>query len=204
MKKTTENLILMNSTFNVCLVLATILASKLIVIGNHFIVPSAVLVYGITFLCTDVIGEIWGKEEANRTVKHGFILQIFATVLIQLAIKLQIAPFMTDFQEHFKIALSGTTRMVIASLAAYLVSQSSDVFVFHKLKEVNNGKYKWIRNNLSTISSQFLDTAIFIAIGFYGSVPDLWVMMYSQWFIKIIIALCDTPFFYYLTRKNEK
>ena len=39
-------------------------------------------------------------------------------------------------------------------------------------------------------------------VGFYGNVPDLWVMIYSQWLIKVIIALCDTPFFYYFTNRR--
>lgn len=204
MKKTTENLILLNIIFSICLVLATILASKLIIIGNHFVVPSAVVVYGVTFLCTDIIGELWGKEEANKTVMNGFIMQIMATILIQIAIKLPIAPFMEEFQSHFNAVLNGTMRMTLASLVAYLVSQSTDVLIFHKIKEINNDNHKWLRNNMSTIISQLLDTAIFVGIGFYGIVPNLWVMIYSQWFIKIIIALCDTPFFYYFTRKNKQ
>lgn len=204
MKKTTENLILLNIIFSICLVLATILASKLIIIWNHFVVPSAVVVYGVTFLCTDIIGELWGKEEANKTVMNGFLMQIMATILIQIAIKLPIAPFMEGFQTHFNAVLNGTMRMTLASLVAYLVSQSTDVLIFHKIKEINNDNHKWLRNNMSTIISQLLDTAIFVGIGFYGIVPNLWVMIYSQWFIKIIIALCDTPFFYYFTRKNKQ
>lgn len=204
MKKTTENLILLNTIFSICLVLATILASKLIIIGNHFVVPSAVVVYGVTFLCTDIIGELWGKEEANKTVMNGFLMQIMATILIQIAIKLPIAPFMEGFQTHFNAVLNGAMRMTLASLVAYLVSQSTDVLIFHKIKEINNDNHKWLRNNMSTIISQLLDTAIFVGIGFYGIVPNLWVMIYSQWFIKIIIALCDTPFFYYFTRKSKQ
>lgn len=203
MKKTTENLIFLNVIFSICLVLATILASKLIIIGGKFILPSAVVVYGVTFLCTDIIGELWGREEANKTVWNGLLMQILATILIQLAIKLPIAPFMTEYQGIFEAVLKGTLRITLASLVAYMVSQTTDVMIFHKVKEINNGNHKWIRNNISTIISQFLDTAIFVIIGFYGNVPDLWVMIYSQWIIKVIIALCDTPFFYYFTKKNK-
>ena len=116
MKKTTENLILLNVIFSICLVLATILASKLIIIGGKFILPSAVVVYGVTFLCTDIIGELWAKEEANKTVWNGLLMQILATVLIQLAIKLPIAPFMTEYQSIFEAVLKGTLRITLASL----------------------------------------------------------------------------------------
>ena len=134
MKKTTENLILLNVIFSICLVLATILASKLIIIGGKFILPSTVVVYGVTFLCTDIIGELWGKEEANKTVWNGLLMQILATILIQLAIKLPIAPFMTEYQGIFEAVLKGTLRITLASLAAYIVSQTTDVMIFHQSK----------------------------------------------------------------------
>ncbi|WP_035500690.1 queuosine precursor transporter [Fusobacterium gonidiaformans] len=202
MKKSIENLVLLNCIFVICLVVANVISSKLVILGNHFIVPAAVVSYGITFLCTDIIGEIWGKKEANKTVKRGLLTQIIATFLILFAIKIPIAPFMSDFQEKFQAVLGGSLRMTLASLVAYIIAQTNDVFIFHKLKTLNNGKYKWVRNNVSTICSQFLDTSIFITIAFYGVVPDLFLVIYSQFFIKVIIALLDTPFFYLFTKSE--
>jgi uncharacterized integral membrane protein (TIGR00697 family) len=57
------------------------------------------------------------------------------------------------------------------------------------------GRHMWLRNNLSTILSQLIDTAVFITIAFYGVMP-LWPLIVGQWSIKVIIALCDTPLVY--------
>lgn len=199
-----NKLIMWNCLFITCLIIANVISSKLVIIGGHFVVPSAVVSYAFTFLCTDIIGEVWGKEEANKTVKRGLIFQIIATLLILGAIALPIAPFMTEFQETFKAVLGNSLRMTVASLVAYVVAQANDVYVFHKLKEINKEKHKWIRNNISTICSQFIDTSIFITVAFYGKVPNLWLMIYSQFLIKVVLALLDTPFFYYFTKRGDR
>ena len=201
--KKNEQLMLWNLMFVTSLIVANVISSKLVIIGGHFVVTAAVVSYAFTFLCTDIIGEIWGKEEANKTVKRGLIFQIIATIFILLAIQFPIAPFMANFQNVFKSVLGGSFRITLASLGAYLVAQANDVFIFHKLKEITGQKHKWIRNNVSTICSQFIDTAIFITIAFYGRVPNLFVVIYSQFLVKVVLALLDTPFFYFFT-KTEK
>lgn len=201
--KNNKKLIYLNSLFIMSLIIANITAGKIISIFG-LIVPSAVVAYAITFLCTDVIGELYGKEEANSTVKLGFVIQIISMILIFLAILLPPAPFMREFNVSFKMVLGQSFRTIIASLIAYMISQANDVFIFHKLKEKTNGKYKWLRNNVSTILSQTIDTSIFITIAFYGVVPNLLALVFGQLTIKVILALLDTPFFYLLTRTKEK
>ena len=56
-----------------------------------------------------------------------------------------------------------------------------------------------MRNNSKAVS-QLIDTAIFITIAFIGVVPNLLVMIFSQYLIKVLIALVDTPIFYFITR----
>ena len=202
MKKNEGNLLLLNSVFISSLIVSNILASKVATFGN-FVMPAAVVAYPLTFLMTDVIGEIWGKAEANRTVRNGFVCQVISLVMISVAIALPVAPF-ADNQEAFKSILGQSFRVVAASMIAYLISQWNDVFIFHKLKEKYNGKHKWLRNNASTLVSQLLDTAIFITFAFAGTVPNIITMILSQYVIKAVYALLDTPFFYFLTRGNGR
>lgn len=197
-----NKLIVLNGFFVMSLLVSNVTASKIISIGN-LIVPAAVVAYAITFLCTDVIGELYGKEEANKTVRLGFILQLFSIGLLYVAIKLPPAPFMVEYNEVFQQVLGQSLRVVIASLIAYTISQFNDVYIFHKLKDIHGSKHKWIRNNLSTITSQLIDTSIFITIAFYGVVPNLWALILGQFTIKVVLALLDTPFFYLLTKKSS-
>lgn len=203
MKKTERNLTLLNCVFVTSLVISNIVAGKVIDIFG-LIVPAAVVAYPLTFLCTDVIGEIWGKEEANRTVRRGILMQLFSLLLITIAIALPSASFATEYSSNLKAVLGQNVRFVLASLTAYILAQSNDVFIFHKLKDKFNGKHKWLRNNASTMLSQLIDTAIFITIGFWGTVPSLITMILSQYVVKFFLALLDTPFFYLLTREETK
>lgn len=200
MQKTNKNLLILNGIFITSLLIANVVSAKIVTFWG-LVIPAAIVAYPLTFLMTDIIGEIWGKEQANETVKLGFICQLISLVLIGLAILLPVASF-ADNQAEFKGIMAQSFRVVAASLVAYYCSQSWDVWVFHKIREKGTGN-KWLRNNLSTMTSQIIDTAIFITIAFIGSVPNIWVMIGSQYLIKVTYALLDTIPFYYLTRGSE-
>lgn len=192
---------MLTGIFLCSLIIANVLSAKVVSLWG-LVIPAAVVAYPLTFLMTDVIGEIWGKEQANKTVKLGFICQLISLALIGLAILLPVAPF-ADNQAEFQSIMGQSFRVVGASLVAYLIAQFNDVLIFHKLKDKTNGKHKWLRNNVSTMTSQLLDTAIFITIAFIGTVPNIWVMIASQYLIKCIYALLDTPIFYLLTKERH-
>ena len=93
MKRSNANLITLNVVFVVCLIVANVVTSKVLDTGIHIggvpvLIPGAALTYALTFLCTDVIGEIWGKKEANKAVIRGFAAQLIALVLIILTMYL--------------------------------------------------------------------------------------------------------------------
>lgn len=193
MKKQDTALLYLIAIFAGSLVIANVLASKILNFAG-FMVPAGVLAYSVTFICTDVLGELWGKEEANKMVKAGFITTIVVLALIQLSIIAPSAPFWKG-QSSFVAVLGSSMRIIIASLIAYLVSQSHDVWIFHLLKEKMSGKHLWLRNNLSTTISQLLDTIIFITIAFVGKMPIM-PMIFGQFIVKMIIAIIDTPIVY--------
>ena len=208
MRKTEKNLMLVNAIFITSLLIANVVSSKIVSFWG-LTVPAAIVAYPLTFLLTDVIGEIWGKEEANKTVKLGFICQMISLALIGGAILLPVAPF-ADNQAQFTAILGSSFRVVFASMVGYLVSQSWDVWIFHKVRDAYIKKHgstkggRWIWNNASTMTSQIIDTAIFITIAFIGVVPNIWTMILSQYLVKFVYALLDTPFFYLLTRKRSE
>lgn len=219
MKKTDRNLTLLCMIFGVSLVISNVVTAKLIDIpinlfGNHIQLPGAALCYAITFLITDVIGEIWGKKEANRCVKFGFVCQVFATLLIVFT---QFLPAVDrNMQASYEALLGQNWIFVIGSLVAYLASQTWDVYIFHKVRDKmiarnpNNVKNRWIWNNLSTMTSQIIDTVLFIGIAFgigfrWIFIPEMHMtliaMCIGQYVLKALLALLDTPIFYILTKK---
>ncbi len=198
-------LLYLNAAFAGLLILSNILAVKLFSLGSWAILPAAVIVYVFTFPITDIIGEVYGKEAARKTVLAGFVTQVLAAIFIFAAIHLPSAPFF-GAQAEFETILNGSFRVTIASLISYLVSQNLDVFVFHRLKEKHGSKKLWIRNNLSTASSQLIDTSVFILIAFYGTMPlgALLGMIATQYIFKFIVAVADTPFVYLFVRMAKK
>lgn len=190
-------LILLISAFTGSLVISQVLASKIVLLGG-LVVPAGVLAYSITFVATDVISEIWGKDVAKRVVWGGFISVLISLLLIKGALLLPAASFWPH-EQAFNTILSSTPRIILASFIAYLVSQAHDVWAFHFWKDRFQGRHLWLRNNLSTIVSQVIDTVLFIGIAFYGSMPILPIIA-GQLIIKWGIALLDTPLVYLLVK----
>lgn len=219
MKKTNSNLITINVVFVACLIIANVVTVKVIdtglsIGGFHILIPGAALTYAMTFLCTDIIGEIWGKTEANKAVWRGFFAQFLALSLI---VATQYIPaYDVATQDAYNKLLGQTPIFVVGSLVGYLCSQTWDVWIFHKIRDrfSGNPKYRWIWNNASTITSQVIDTAIYITIAFGFGLGWFWqdggvalvaLMIVGQYFFKVIMALLDTPVFYYFTRiSNHK
>ncbi len=156
------------------------------------------IIYAASFLITDLISEIHGKQAAIKTVYCGFIAMLIFAGYSLLILHWQSAPFYTQ-QAAFESVVGLSFRITMAGWISFMVSQYWDVIVFHRLKESDKNyisKHLWIRNCGSTITSQFIDSALFIFIAFYG-IYDVWPMIFSQYIVKVIIALSDTPFAYW-------
>lgn len=188
-------------------VLANILANKIVLVGK-FTVPAGIIVYSMTFLVTDFISEIYGKEVAKKAVICGLVANLIALMSINLVLIWEPASFAIERAEAFSKALFQTPRIIVASMTAYFISQMHDVYAFHFWRKVTRGRYLWLRNNLSTIASQAIDTLIFITLAFYGifNFQILIGMVFGQYVLKVLIALLDTPFIYVATTavKNLK
>lgn len=220
MKKNNKNLHIMYMVFAALLVCANLMAAKQVPVGKWFgldiAITAGVICYPFTFLVTDIIGELWGKKEAQRAVLGGFIGQIIAVIMIVIANAMPGSdPVMA---EMFNSVLGSNWILTVGSLVACLLSQTWDVLVFHKIRDAYIKKHgstkggKWIWNNVSTISSQLIDSVVFyigllVMLRTQGVILPFNVIVttiFVYWLIKIVIALLDTPFFYFFTRKSGK
>ncbi len=195
--------------FVVSLTASNFLASKLFSVRIYrftIVAPAAVAAYALTFTFTDIIGEVYGKKMANLAVRLGFISQLLVLAYIWIALKLPIWEHSPVSEETYRSVIYSSNAIIIASLTAYLVSQHHDVWAFHLWKRLTRGKWLWLRNNASTIVSQFLDTVIFITLAFHflpammgGNPLPLRVIssiIIGQYIVKVLIALADTPLVY--------
>lgn len=194
--------ILLGCTFVGLLVISNVIANKIITIGG-LVGPAAVICYSLTFVITDTITEIWGKERTKYFIKVGFVVSIITAIFIRLAIIMPAAHFWPN-QEEFNLILGTNLRIVFASLVAYLISQYHDIWAFLFWKKITGERYLWLRNNLSTGASQLLDTLIFITLAFFGTGAPLLEMIIGQYVIKLAIAVLDTPLIYLMVNLVKK
>ena len=112
--------------------------------------------YGAVFLLTDLLNEHYGKREAFKAVWLGFLVSALFVISTQVLLLFSANEF--DFaQPHLITLFSLAPRILFGSMLAYIISQSFDVWIFNKIKKFTNNKYLWLRNNGSTLVSQFID-----------------------------------------------
>jgi len=124
-----QNIQCIKYLFVCSLLLANIIASKIIVVGG-LVLPAAIILYPFTFLFTDVVAEVEGKKSAGALVMTGFYLSLFMVAVIFAGRVLPPAGFW-KYQDAYNVILGSTPRIVMASMIAYLVSQRHDVWAFH-------------------------------------------------------------------------
>jgi len=178
------------------------------------VVAVGVLPYPVTFICTDLISELYGRRRATEVVFVGLLLNIWVMFVLWLggelpgfeAIDPTTGELVPDdagrvpvFYEVRTLAFGAVT----ASMIAYLVAQWCDVQLFHFWKWLTGGRHLWLRNNGSTLVSQLVDTtAVILITHFYAKAlpivetdplwPQLLTFIASGYAFKVIVALVDT------------
>ena len=172
------------------------------------VVAVGALPYPVTFLCTDLISELWGERRASQVVWVGLLLNGWVVLILWLGgvmPGLSGAPESTFFEIQ-RLAFGS----VGASMVAYLSAQFVDVRLFHFWKVRTRGKALWIRNNGSTLVSQLVDTSAVVLISHYIAhvlpiqeaepvLPQLIAFIASGYLFKALAAFADTLPFIWLT-----
>lgn len=193
----------------------------------RFSIAIGVLPYPITFFCTDLISELYGRRRANMVVWIGLILNLWVLLVLWFGGWLEapkelvdgrLTPQVVDgeatvpygyaFYEIRYLTFGATA----ASMIAYITAQFVDVHVFHYLKKRTGGKMLWLRNNVSTLTSQLIDSVAVILITYYyaNALPmqedvsvayQLVMFVLSSYAFKVLFALVDTIPIYFAVKK---
>ncbi|MHB0898487.1 MAG: queuosine precursor transporter [Spirochaetales bacterium] len=190
--------------FITCLLISNVIAGKLISIAG-IVLPSAVILFPITYILGDVFTEVYGFRKTRLVIWGGFAANLIMSLVFIAAIALPSPSFFADSAAYAKV-LGMTPRIVFASLVAYWAGEFANSIVLSLLKKTTRGKHLWMRTIGSTIAGQALDTALFIAIGFFGDVPlpVLFQMMIAQYLFKVSYEVVFTPLTYLIVGKIKK
>jgi uncharacterized integral membrane protein (TIGR00697 family) len=164
-----------------------------------------VIFYSSIFFATDVLSENYGKAAANKAVRMGFAVSVIVLVMLSLALlyvpsnKPETAEFSASIHNAFATIVNFTPRFIFGSLLAYIISQHFDVWAFHKIRSITGDRWLWLRNNLSTMSSQVVDTLIFSLVTWWGIVDLRTALALGavKYLFKVAIAMIDTVFIYW-------
>ena len=167
-----------------------------------------VIFYSSIFFATDVLSENYGKAAANKAVRMGFAVSVIVLIMLSLALlylpsdKPETAEFSASIHSAFSTIVNFTPRFIFGSLLAYYISQHFDVWAFHKIKSMTRGRWLWLRNNLSTMSSQVVDTLIYSLVAWWGIVDFRTALALgaAKYIFKLAIAMIDTVFIYWARR----
>ncbi|MEM0912644.1 MAG: queuosine precursor transporter [Pseudomonadota bacterium] len=160
---------------------------------------ASIVIYSMTFLYTDVMSELQGRLFTQSAIIGAALC--YPVIVLSTYYSTNWAPsqFYAD-QDAFETVMTTAVRVTIASLCSFAASQLFDIWAFEKIRIATKGKMLWLRNNGSTSVSQLIDTVIFYTIAFYGLMPNeaLFTLMLGTYLLKLIIAIIDTPFVYFV------
>ena len=169
-EKVSVPFMLLGILFNVCLIAANLLETKVIQVGS-ITVTAGLLVFPISYIINDCIAEVWGFKKARLIIWSGFAMNFFVVALGLIAVALPAAPFW-EGEQHFDF-----------------------VFVMSKMKVASGGRNFSARAIWSTVVGETADSLIFFPIAFGGLIawPELLVMMGTQIVLKSLYEVIILP-----------
>jgi queuosine precursor transporter len=193
--------------FVTTLITANITAVKLVGFFG-LVLPAAIVVFPISYICGDVLTEVYGYRMARRVIWLGFLCNLLAVVAIAIGGFLPAAPF-SEAQETaiaYDHVLGYAPRVLAASFLAYLVGEFANAIVLAKMKVATNGRFLWSRTIGSTLVGQGLDSLVFIVLAFAGTIPAsaMLVAVVTQWLVKSLYETLATPLTYVVVNRLKR
>ena len=192
-EKVSVSFMLLGILFNVCLIAANLLETKVIQVGS-LTVTAGLLVFPISYIINDCIAEVWGFKKARLIIWSGFAMNFFVVALGLIAVAIPAAPFW-EGEEHFNFVFGMAPRIVAASLMAFLVGSFLNAYVMSKMKVASQGRNFSARAIWSTVVGETADSLIFFPVAFGGVIAwkELLIMMGIQIVLKSMYEVMILP-----------
>lgn len=184
---------IITAAFAVILLLSNIASTKLSTIGS-FTFDAGLILFPLAYIFGDILTEVYGYARARRVIWIGFGANLLMVAIFYIV---GVLPPATDWplQESYMNILGPVPRIVLGSLAAYLVGEFANSYVLAKMKVKAKGKGFGKRAIGSTIVGQALDTTIFLLIAFAGILPwpVIWILWYTNYIFKVLLEVVLLP-----------
>ena len=202
-----KHLDLLTAAFAVILVLSNIASTKIAIL-NGMSFDGGLILFPLAYIFGDILTEVYGYARTRRVIWIGFAMNLLMVLTFWLVGMLPADPIW-GLQDSYNAILGVVPRIVLGSLAAYLLGEFMNSYVLAKLKVKMDGKRFWFRAIGSTFVGQFFDTTVFLLIAFAGILPWslLWTIWLTNYVFKILLAVVLLPVTYrvvnWLKKKEE-
>jgi len=183
--------------FVTCLVVANIIAVKLVAIGD-LMAPAALIIFPLSYIFGDVLTEVYGYARTRLVIWLAFACNLLAVAAIATAGALPPAAPFVDAQPAYERILGYAPRLLLGSFAAFLVGEFANAMILSRMKVATGGRHLWTRTIGSTLVGQGLDTVVFNVIAFWGVLPGAVILnvMLTAWSLKVAYEVLVTPLTY--------
>ncbi len=192
-------LMIVTALFVTLYLVSNIMAVKVIGLANLFYFDAGTITFPFAYMLGDVLTELWGFRTAKRVIWATFCCNIILVVCTQIGVWLPSPDYLEETANAYNHIFSYVPRIVLGSLAGFLLGELSNAWVMEKIKERMKGKRLWVRTIGSSMVGYLFDTLPFVFIAFAGTVTtrELIMMLLFQYFGKLIIeATMGTPMAY--------
>ncbi len=192
--------------FVVVLLISNLVGQKICVFGP-LRVSGAQLLFPITYIFGDIFTEVYGYGASRRAIWLGFFASGILALMGLFVVWIPADPAWPN-QKAFEAVFYQVPRFLVASLVAFWAGEFTNSYTLAKMKLWTDGKHLWTRTVGSTVTGQFVDTILVIAIAFGGttSVKTLISLVLGGYFGKVAYEVLATPLTYWIVntlKRNE-
>jgi hypothetical protein len=194
-------------------VTAELISNKLIqipidfsIFGNKFgpfTTIVGILPWPVVFILTDLMNEFYGQKAVKRVSWITAILIAYCFIVVGVSLSIpavEIKGSNLATNASYNRVFGQAQMVIVGSIAAFLISQLMDAFLFDWIKKKTGNRYIWLRSTGSTLFSQLVDSYVVLYIGFVlpGSLKfsDYMTIAPTNYILKMLIAVSLTPLIY--------
>ncbi|MBD2020128.1 queuosine precursor transporter [Leptolyngbya sp. FACHB-36] len=199
MAKSFKHLDTITALFVTVLLVSNVASSKIVDL-KLFTFDGGTLLFPLSYIFGDMLTEVYGYGRSRKVIWLGLISAVLMSLTFMVVGALPPTPDWNNQQAYEQI-LGLTPRIVFASIVAYFVGEFANSYILAKLKLLTQGRQLWMRTIGSTLVGQMLDTGLFVAIAFTGTVPTslLVTLIVSNYVFKCGVEILFTPLTYWIT-----
>ena len=201
-----QKLDLLISVYIFCIAVSELMGGKTFVLLSSPIklnASVAIFVIPLIFSINDVITEVYGAERTRSIIRSGLVVIFLILLFSILAVHLPASKRFLASEKAYETIFGLSARISAASLTAFALADFLDVFIFAKLRQKLGKKGLWLRNNVSNVVSQLIDTTVFMFLAFYAfdkgfsnNVSFLVSLILPYWLLKCFMSVIETPLVY--------